>query len=296
MSFGQTLRESREAKGLSQSELASKTNLLVQVVNGLENEDFRMIPAPIYGRGFVKLYCEATGIDHKPLQEEFMLLYRKAREQPPKIEVPPPAKKEPVRPENNPTDITSEKPDGEPTSETISEPPVEKISSADSADAELPSAAEDLFTVTSQEIPPRKDYGELFGHSYNKEAAKPSAAEKFRDTMSNVSSGVFSNVKRLPPNIGRMIIVAVATVAVLAAIGIGISALYKATTPAKEEMRADEAENADTVPNGTPAATPKNKPRKTEQKETGAAKTKATAVDAKTLKSTGPAVPSLYIN
>ena len=46
MSFGQTLRNAREAKGLSTSELAAQTHLLVQIVEGLENEDFRRIPAP----------------------------------------------------------------------------------------------------------------------------------------------------------------------------------------------------------------------------------------------------------
>ena len=53
MSFGQTLRAAREAKGITTSELAARTHLLVQIVEGLENEDFRRIPAPSYGRGFV---------------------------------------------------------------------------------------------------------------------------------------------------------------------------------------------------------------------------------------------------
>ena len=69
MPFGQTLRAAREAKGLSTSELAAQTHLLVQVVEGLENEDFRRIPAPIYGRGFVKLYCETVGLDPKQIIE-----------------------------------------------------------------------------------------------------------------------------------------------------------------------------------------------------------------------------------
>jgi len=41
MSFGQTLRAAREAKGLTTSELAASTHLLVQIVEGLENEDFQ---------------------------------------------------------------------------------------------------------------------------------------------------------------------------------------------------------------------------------------------------------------
>ena len=74
--FGKTLRASREAKGLTTSEVAQKTHMLVQQVEALEKEDFSKIAAPIYGRGFVKLYCEAVGItDYKPLIDEFMDIY-----------------------------------------------------------------------------------------------------------------------------------------------------------------------------------------------------------------------------
>ena len=98
MSFGQTLRAAREAKGLTTSELAAQTHLLVQIVEGLENEDFRRIPAPIYGRGFVKLYCETVGLEPKPLQAEFMTLYNQKKDAPEKVPPPAPPKQAPVVP------------------------------------------------------------------------------------------------------------------------------------------------------------------------------------------------------
>jgi cytoskeletal protein RodZ len=70
--FGKTLRTAREAKGITVSQIAEKTHMLVQIVEGLENENFEKIAAPIYGRGFVKLYCEAVGLNPKPMIEEFM--------------------------------------------------------------------------------------------------------------------------------------------------------------------------------------------------------------------------------
>ena len=76
MSLGQTLRAAREAKGLTPSQLAQQTHILVQIIEGLENENFSRIPAPIYGRGFVKTYAEAVGLDPLPLQQEFTLLYK----------------------------------------------------------------------------------------------------------------------------------------------------------------------------------------------------------------------------
>ena len=72
MEFGKTLRTAREAKGYTVSQLAEMTRLAPSVIENLENEDFSRIAAPIYGRGFVKLYCEAVGLEAKPFVDEFM--------------------------------------------------------------------------------------------------------------------------------------------------------------------------------------------------------------------------------
>ena len=72
MEFGKSLREAREAKGYTVAQIAESTHMLVSIVEGLEKEDFSRIAAPIYGRGFVKLYCEAVGLEAKPFVDEFM--------------------------------------------------------------------------------------------------------------------------------------------------------------------------------------------------------------------------------
>ena len=87
--FGKTLKSAREAKGLSVAQVAEATRLLPRIVEDLEKEDFSHLPAPIYGRGFVKLYCEAVGLDPKPMIEAFMSIYADkhaagAKSQPPK--------------------------------------------------------------------------------------------------------------------------------------------------------------------------------------------------------------------
>ena len=81
--FGQTLKAARETKGLSIQQVAETTKLMSSVIEGLENEDFSRIVVPIYGRGFVKLYCEAVGLEPKPMVEEFMRLFTEKNE--PKI-------------------------------------------------------------------------------------------------------------------------------------------------------------------------------------------------------------------
>jgi transcriptional regulator with XRE-family HTH domain len=94
MEFGSTLRAAREEKGLSTSEIAQKTHMLIQHVEALEREDFSKIAAPIYGRGFVKLYCEAVGLDPRPFVQEFMDIYngnkRPAIRMRPQRQAPPP--------------------------------------------------------------------------------------------------------------------------------------------------------------------------------------------------------------
>jgi len=73
--FGKTLRTAREAKGLTPGQIAERTHMMIQVVEGLESENFSKIVAPIYGRGFVKLYCETVGLEPKPLVDAFMEIY-----------------------------------------------------------------------------------------------------------------------------------------------------------------------------------------------------------------------------
>ena len=78
-SFGETLRNAREAKGLTCSQVAAQTHMLVQIVEEMEREDFHCIPAPIYGRGFVRLFADCVGLDPVPLVREFMDIYEGRR-------------------------------------------------------------------------------------------------------------------------------------------------------------------------------------------------------------------------
>lgn len=75
MSFGETLRNAREQRNLTHSEVAENTHLKVQLIQDLEREEFKRIAAPIYGRSFVKIYAEFLNLDPVPLVREFMELY-----------------------------------------------------------------------------------------------------------------------------------------------------------------------------------------------------------------------------
>ena len=76
MALGYALKAAREACGMSISDLSAKTHLMTPVIIDLETENFKHIPAAIYGRGFVKIYCEAVGITGiKEMQAEFVAIY-----------------------------------------------------------------------------------------------------------------------------------------------------------------------------------------------------------------------------
>jgi len=111
--FGKSLRAAREAKGYSVRQVAEKTRMAPMSIEELEAENFSHIAAPIYGRGFVKLYCEAVGTDPKPFIDEFMEIYNGnrelvIRERPVSKTVEPPAAPPPEAPVAKPPKAQSE--------------------------------------------------------------------------------------------------------------------------------------------------------------------------------------------
>lgn len=66
---GQQLRAAREELGKSQSEMALLIRMSSQQLKGLENDQYESIPAPMYVRGFIKLYAKKVGLNHEPLIE-----------------------------------------------------------------------------------------------------------------------------------------------------------------------------------------------------------------------------------
>ncbi len=79
MAFGEILRNARTQRGMTTSEVAEQTRILVQLVDDLEREDFQRIAAPLYGRGFIKSYAKLMDLDAQPLINDFMQLYSGAR-------------------------------------------------------------------------------------------------------------------------------------------------------------------------------------------------------------------------
>jgi transcriptional regulator with XRE-family HTH domain len=71
MALGEQLRDARRKMNLTASEVASATRVKVQLIEDIENENFERIAAPIYGKGFIKLYAEYVALDPRPLIAEY---------------------------------------------------------------------------------------------------------------------------------------------------------------------------------------------------------------------------------
>jgi len=72
MAIGKTLQDARLRKKMTTSQVAAATRIKIQLIEGIERDDFSKVSAPIYGKGFIKLYAECVGLDPKPLIDEYM--------------------------------------------------------------------------------------------------------------------------------------------------------------------------------------------------------------------------------
>lgn len=75
MALGEQLRNARLKMNLTASQVAAETRMKVQMIDQIEHEDFHKVAAPIYGKGFIKLYAEFVGLDPKPLIDEYMFRF-----------------------------------------------------------------------------------------------------------------------------------------------------------------------------------------------------------------------------
>ncbi|MEX2607461.1 MAG: helix-turn-helix domain-containing protein [Kiritimatiellia bacterium] len=73
---GQQLKEAREEVGKTLSELAKTTRIGVTQLQGLEADDYSKIPAPMYVRGFLKLYAKELGLRPEPLIDVYERMQR----------------------------------------------------------------------------------------------------------------------------------------------------------------------------------------------------------------------------
>lgn len=88
---GAMLRTARENHKYSIADVVEATRIKTHIIVALENDDYSEIPAPLYGKGFIKLYAEHVGIDPAPLIRHYLSQYAISVRPTLKTEMPPPS-------------------------------------------------------------------------------------------------------------------------------------------------------------------------------------------------------------
>ena len=291
LDFGKSLQSAREAKGFSIEQLSEQTHVAAKILRELEAEDFSGFHAPIYGRGFVKLYCNAVGLEPKPFMDEFMEIYNGNRdltirerapvaEPEPPVAVPEPpvatepviVEREPIAAEPPPFDLDRQNSILERPAAPAAEPP--------------PVVTEDntlnLVSETVQAPRPRES---IFDENrYLQRAASRYAAPAYDEPAPRRTFTL-----AIPPAVWRLTLLALVVAGLLWAAFVGLKALHRSTCG--EDL-------AEAVVTETPTATVKpatdTKP-KADAKPKADTKPKAEA-QPKAAPRTPQKIPPLYID
>lgn len=100
--FGQKLRRERERRRITLTQLATRTKVSASLYRSLESGNCARWPGGIYGRGFVRAYAEAVGLDADDTVALFSECY-------PEFATPPPPDAPPPDEAQDETGVTLEK-------------------------------------------------------------------------------------------------------------------------------------------------------------------------------------------
>jgi cytoskeletal protein RodZ len=71
-SFGENLRQAREARNITLQEIAASTKISTRALKALEEEHFNQLPGGIFNRGFVRAYARCVGLDEERAVAEYL--------------------------------------------------------------------------------------------------------------------------------------------------------------------------------------------------------------------------------
>ncbi len=65
MTLGEKLRQAREERGITLSEVAEQTRISPQYIESIEHDDYRSLPGGIFNKGFVKSFAKYVGVNEQ---------------------------------------------------------------------------------------------------------------------------------------------------------------------------------------------------------------------------------------
>jgi cytoskeletal protein RodZ len=71
-SFGENLRQAREARNITLQEIAASTKISSRALQALEDEHFEKLPGGVFNKGFVRAYARCVGLDEEKTIAEYL--------------------------------------------------------------------------------------------------------------------------------------------------------------------------------------------------------------------------------
>jgi cytoskeleton protein RodZ len=75
--IGSTLREARMRARIDMSEVEARTKIRAKYLRAIENEEWDLLPGPVYVKSFLRTYGDFLGLDSRLLVDEFKRRYER---------------------------------------------------------------------------------------------------------------------------------------------------------------------------------------------------------------------------
>jgi cytoskeletal protein RodZ len=79
--IGSTLREARMRARIDISEVEAQTKIRAKYLRAIENEEWDLLPGPVYAKSFLRTYGDFLGLDSRMLIDEFKRRYESPTDQ-----------------------------------------------------------------------------------------------------------------------------------------------------------------------------------------------------------------------
>ena len=71
LTLGEKLRQARESRGITISEVAEQTRISSLYLESIENNDYRGLPGGIFNKGFVKSFAKYVGVEEQEALQDY---------------------------------------------------------------------------------------------------------------------------------------------------------------------------------------------------------------------------------
>ena len=71
LTLGEKLRQAREERGFTISEVAEQTRISSLYLQSIENDDYNTLPGGIFNKGFVKSFAKFVGLNEQEALDDY---------------------------------------------------------------------------------------------------------------------------------------------------------------------------------------------------------------------------------